>query len=512
MNEYRLSFSLFSLACILFLILSNLWYLRKDVTGASLYTLSPYTLKVLENLESNVEISWFRSSNLSYYVAESQYIFDFLNEAELISHGKIILKMYNADDVDEKKLESLGFVPHTVETKGVHNVSRSNIYSGFLLQLKGASRTLPFLSSISNLEYMLVNFILQINAEKAGRVHAITFINALPFKEEKEEESITIENSTKQTGKQDIKKKREQTDDLPYLKQWLEYAGFPIKEELKLEQPLFVVGSSLIDVDSAVYIDAFLKKRGRAVFFVSANTIDVMGTWTAKKKAIDPLMELLLERGIAIESNLVLDIPNFPIKMLRSDGKGSETVNYPLWPIILKENMQNAHPIFAGIHSVQTFWPSSMSFNLDKNRSLCSLATTTKESISMEEKYETDPFFNLFALFSDGKHKKVAQNIIASSEKMARMIVVSDEHMLGSSVEYTDSTINLEFAVNVALYLSGKDALLELKRKQHTILPFRFYEDTMFSLLITKARITCFIVVPIAILAIYFLARRRRNR
>lgn len=511
-SEYRLSFTLFALACVLSLILSNLWYVRKDGTGEQLHTLSPYTLNVLENLESSVELLWFRSSNLAHYVAESQYIFDFLTEAELLSNGKIILKIYNADDVDEKKLTSLGFTTHTIETKGVHNISRSNIYSGLVLQLKGISRVLPFLSSISNLEYTLVNFILQINAEQAGKTRRISFINALPLKD------VTPHDSLEKQSDQRRIQTTEKTDDLSYIKQWLEYSGFnvkeiflPIREELKLENPLFVVGSSLIDADSATYIDAFLKKRGKAAFFVCSNIIDVSGNWSAKKKAIDPLMELLLERGIAIESNLVLDIPNFPIKMLRSDGKGSETVNYPLWPILLKENMQNSHLIFSGIHSLQTFWPSSIHLNFEANKSLKALGLSTKESIYMEDSYDSDPFSNLFAFFNDGKHKKAKQNIVVSSEKMARMLVISDENMLGKAVEYTDSTINFEFAVNVALWLSGKDALLELKRKQHIILPFKFYEDTMFYLLITKARIICFLLAPIVIVTLYFFLKRKKS-
>jgi len=514
-NEYRLSFTLFALACILTLILSNQCYLRKDATREKLYTLSSYTLEVLGNLESSVEVSWFRSSSLGYYVAESQHIFDFLNEAELFSNGKIIFKLYNADDVEEKKLTSLGFAAQTIETKGVHNVSTSNIYSGLVVQLKGCSRVLPFLSSISNLEYMLVNFILQITAELAGKQKKVSFINALPLKEVQTEKDNPHEPKIEQITEQLMEK----TDELPYIKQWLEYSGFkveevslPIKEELKLENPLIVVGSSLIDADSASYIDVFLKKRGKATFFVSANTIDVMGNWSAKKKPIDPLMELLLDRGIEIESNLVLDIPNFPIKMLRSDGKGSETVNYPFWSILLKENMLSLHPVFAGIHSLQTYWPSSIHLSTENNKSLTPLAKTTKESISMEDNYNTDPFSNLFALFGDEKHKKNAQNIVISSEKPNRMIVVSDENMLGKSVEYTDSTINFEFAVNVALWLSGKDALLELKRKQHIILPFRFYEDAMFSLILTKARILCFLVVPATITTVYLIMRRRRKR
>lgn len=504
-TERHLYLFLFALACLLSLILSTFWYVRKDITQEKLYTLSPYTLKVLENLESNVEISWFRSSSLSLYVSESQYIFHFLNEAELLCGGKIILKIYNADDVEEKKLSTLGFATHTIEKKGVHNISKTSIYSGLILQLKGASRVIPFLSSISNLEYMLVNFILQINAEKRGSEMRISFINA----------TVGTKDETSD-GKRKVEQKNEVQKDFSYLKQWLEYSGFkvdelslPIKAELEMTQPLIVVGSCAFDADSALYIDIFLKKKGRAVFFVSANKVDVAGQWIAKKKAIDPLMEILLERGVEIESNIVLDIPNFPIKMLRRDGEGSETVNYPCWPIILRENIQYEHPIFAGIHSLQTFWPSSIKINLKAGKHLKSLAKTTKESISMEEAYQTDPFSPLFALFADGKHAKTSHSIVVLSEKLGRLLVISDELMLSRTVEYTDSSINFDFAVNIALWLDGKDSLLQLKRKQHTLLPFRFYEENVFALLIGKARVICFLVVPTAIILVYILMRRR---
>lgn len=270
---------------------------------------------------------------------------------------------------------------------------------------------------------------------------------------------------------------------------------------------LVVVGSKHIDKEAGAYIDVFLKKKGCAVFFVSGNTVDVKGDWTAKKKANDALIEMLALHGIEIASNLVLDIANYPIKMTSEDGSNAQTVNYPFWPTILQENIDLKSPLSSGVVSLQTFWPSSIIVS-DKWKELI---TTTKEGIVVDKDYNTDPFANSFSLFSQMEKKK--RCVVAYRENTQRVVVISDENMVGNAIEYTDSSSNLEFAVNCVQWVSNKDKLLELKNKKHVLPPFRFYNDEDIYSIMKRARIICFVVMPLLILmwAIYFFIRQRKN-
>ena len=476
-NEYKFQFSLLILSLVFFLSLSNFWYLRCDITEKKIYTLSQYTKDLLNSIDSTLQISWFRSSNISSFASETQYLYDLLKEFEL--NSSCVVTLYNTDEIEEKKLYDLGLSPQSVQTVGMHGSATQNIYSGILIQLRGLTRVIPFIASISNLEYDIDNFILQLDDEYKKVPNTVSFLS-------------------------------DGNDE--YIKRWLSYAGFsvevlklPLENELKVDTPLVVIGSKHIDKEVASYIDVFLKKKGRAVFFVSGNTIDVKGDWTAKKKANDALIEMLATHGLEIGSDLVLDIANYPIKMNSEDGSNTQTINYPFWPTILSENIDSTNILTAGISHLQTFWPSS----IIANDTWKDLATTTKEGIILEKDYNTDPFANLFSLFSRLEKKK--RCVASYREKPSRVVVISDENLVREAIEYTDSSSNLEFAVNCVQWVSNKDNLLNLKNKKHILTPFRFYNDETLYSIVMRARIICFVVLPILILigAIYFFVTRR---
>ena len=493
-NESLFRFILVFTAISLILLISNIWYCKKDMSSQSLYTLSEYTNQVLNELDERVQIYWFRSSRLSSYTSDAGYILDILSLFEEHKSGKCIVKLYNADDMEEKKLISLGFISQSVETSASYTTSKDTLYSGLLVEFRGRHKSLPFVASITNLEYKIVNFILQINKESIKRSDDISLVLGSP----------SFDDARIKEGRR------------PYIVEWLEYEGFnvklldlPLQEELDIESPLFVLGSSDVDEASLSIIDIFVKNKGVAAFFISGNNIDVKGDWSVKKKEKDLLIEFLSNIGLEVERNLVLDIANFPLKMLREDGRGSKTVNYPLWPIILQENMMKDNLLFYGSSSLQCFWPSSIKLDKTKNNTLEVLATSTAKGITMEKDYNIDPFSNLLSLFNERENEK--RCIIAKCEKPSRIIVISDEHMIGDAIEYTDSSSNLDFALNVAFYLAKKDDLLRLKAKKPALLPFRFYEDDVFNFIIIKARILCFVIVPIIIVVLYVGMRKRKK-
>jgi len=100
-----------------------------------------------------------------------------------------------------------------------------------------------------------------------------------------------------------------------------------------------------------------------------------------------------------------------------------------------------------------------------------------------------------------------------SGADSARLLVVADEYCVSSAVEYTNSDANLDFMVNTVYWIARQDALLQLKNKQPTVLPFRYFEsDTAFNRIIAAARIFNLVLVPMLIIgagaALYILRRR----
>ena len=284
-------------------------------------------------------------------------------------------------------------------------------------------------------------------------------------------------------------------------------------DDIPAEIPLLVIGSDYIDFSSAAAIDVFLKKEGRAVFFVSGNKIDTKQKWMAAPKTKDFLLDMLAGCGFYIQSNLILSPVNFRLVLSAVDNTGAKTVNYPFWIKLLQNNTEKLNPIFAAYKPLQTFWPSSIIIDTDKNKAVKTLAAADPDSVTMVDSYDTDPFGNQMRLFANSE--KAPETVIAGYEKPSRVIVISDEYMISRLIDYTGSFYNLDFLINCVEYICGKDNLVLLKNKKHTALPFkRFDDNTEFNAVVFMARLISFVILPAGILilgAFMFITQRRQK-
>ena len=256
-----------------------------------------------------------------------------------------------------------------------------------------------------------------------------------------------------------------------------------------------------------------MKKEGRAVFFVSGNKIDTKQKWTAAPKTKDFLLDMLAGCGFYIQSNLILSPVNFRLVLSAVDNTGAKTVNYPFWIKLLQNNTEKLNPIFAAYKPLQTFWPSSIIIDTDKNKAVKTLAATDPDSAVMVESYDTDPFGNQMRLFANSE--KASETVIAGYEKPSRVIVISDEYMISRLIDYTGSFYNLDFLINCVEYICGKDNLVLLKNKKHTALPFKRFDDNAeFNAVVFMARLISFVFLPALIMslgAFMFVAQRRKK-
>ena len=319
------------------------------------------------------------------------------------------------------------------------------------------------------------------------------------------------------------------TGNYKYVLPWLEYAGFvPITltkpyPELHPEIPLLVIGSSYFDADMLTAVDTFINRHGSAVFFVSANTVDIGGSWSATPKKDDGLLELLARSGFAVQTNLVMDPVNFRMTLPAADGSRYEHINYPFWVQVFRQEAEAIPPLLSAAKPVQFFWPSELVCTAARGKTPLPLLVSSTRSALQQPPYNTDPHGTQLAAAANGEH--AAYPLAAFSERgvnavsgisgadSARLLVVADEYCVSSAVEYTNSDANLDFMVNTVYWIARQDALLQLKNKQPAVLPFRYFEsDTAFNRIIAAARIFNLVLVPLLIIgagaALYILRRR----
>ncbi|UTC65143.1 GldG family protein [Treponema sp. OMZ 788] len=490
-KEYKLQFILFVLMLVLISLVSSKLYFRFDMTKEKNYTLSSYTKELLTHLEASVKVTWFKSANVDAFFPSLKYLDDMLTEYKQHSKGKFNVSVKDTSGLSPEAVTKLGIVPREIEAQDNAVTIIHKLYSGFMIEYMGETRIIPFIDDVDTLEYDIARFILSMRDSAMGNIQSSTV-------------SLIANPSLLES-------------DYSYVIPWLEYSGFnvlPLKlpiDTVPQDNPLLVIGSDYLDYASAAAIDIFLQKEGRAVFFVSGNTVDVKGSWKAKPKVKDFLLDVLSHHGFYINSDTALDlINNFRLTMSQVDNRGTKLINYPFWIRFPLSGIKKNHPIFAGYSPLISFWPSSIDLDLNKNPNLVPYLFTGKNSLTVLDSYSTDPLENHFKKFEDASFKPSV--IAAGQTKPSRILVISDEYMISRTIDYTGSTYNMDFMVNCVEYISLKDNLLLLKNKKHSPLPFKQVEDRIS--LIFRARLFSLILLPLFILisGLYMFIKQRRLR
>ncbi|AGT42857.1 GldG family protein [Treponema pedis] len=493
---YTIRFFLFCSALFLSVLISEKKYFRADTTPQKAYSLSEYTYELLDSLNATVSVTWFKTDGVENFFPSLKYLTDTVKEYAVYSNNKFIFTEKNTAELSEDAIKKIGLVPRQIEAQNDSSQTLYTLYSGLMLEYGGETRVIPFVDDIDILEYDIARLISDMQSIAAGNKTLKTVAVMVP--------PDTID---KEYG---------------YVIPWLEYAGFNVQvlnlpiDNIPEDLPLLVIGSSYIDIGSAAAIDVFLQKHGRGVFFVSGNTVDIKGNWKAVPKVQDFLLNVLARHGFYIQSDLILDLVNFRITMSAVDSTGAKTVNYPFWIMLQHSTVEKNNAIFSGMFSgnknLQTFWPSSVSVDEEKNKIKIS-ASTTANSIKMIENYDTDPFSNQLSLFS--VREKSAEAVVAEKIYPAPVVVISDEYMISRAVDYTGTSFNLDFMVNCIEHICGYDNLTLLKNKMHTALPFKQFDDKdEFVKAVTFARIISLIILPLIITfaAVYIFILQRKKK
>lgn len=495
-KEYRIQALLLCAVMLVAVLLTQRVYVRADMTRQKTYSLSAYTKAVLDSLEGSVRLTWFRSASIDGYIPSLQYAEDILNEYQRISDGRCTVDYKETADMSAQQLQQLGLAARQVERNSGNTKVLQSLYSGLLCEYRGESRVIPFLSDVSTLEADIARFITEMSQDAQGRKADRSVYVALP------------------PGSTD--------DQYKYVLPWLEYAGFvpillePPYPELQPEIPLLVIGSSYFDADMLTAVDVFIGKKGSAVFFVSANMVDIAASWQAVPKKNDDLIELLARCGFVLQHNLVMDPLNFRITLPAADGS-YEYINYPFWIQVFSQQADSIPPLLAIGKTMQFFWPSELICTAARGKTPIELLTSSERSVLQNPPYNTDPHGKQLAAADSQNHAAMplaAFSIGAGNADSSRLLVVADEYCLSTAAEYTNSDANLDFMVNALYWITKQDVLLHLKNKQPAVLPFKYIEsDAAFNRIIAVIRILNLVIIPLLIAAsgavMYSLGRKR---
>ncbi|HHU36168.1 MAG TPA: hypothetical protein GXZ47_02950 [Treponema sp.] len=431
-NDQRRTMRWYLILLSLYMASSGLSPQYVDLTHEQVHSVRPYTKKILNHLDSECLITWYRSAHLSE-TPQFRTISHLLSsyERENPKWCTLIVRDPNTQKSPEFP-EQIGLLP-----------LNSDSYSGILIEYRGKYHLLPSTIDYFLLEYELTKALESLILYQGNRTNPV--------------QMLVLGNP----------------NGYEYLQIVLEHAGFslipPINPEIALDPkiPLILVGSEYCSEGTLAAIKTFILQGGAAVFFVSGISIDTMETWSALPKTDDPILTLLESRGIGISPQLLLDEQNYRIDMPAVEGDAVQSVSYPYWIRVTNSGFLSKHVVFSGVSSLQFYWPSPIFHDVSKT--IMPLIQTTNCTELANPPFFTHPLRDKakFLISTKGRYP-----LSVFLEKPSRILVIADEYCVSNLIDLSASYDNLLFFINCVEWISGNEALTSIKRTPQRVLPF----------------------------------------
>jgi len=491
-------------------------FLRFDLTSEGRYTLSDYSINILENLNDKVYIkvylegkglpSTFKNfrreikeelDEFKIY-ADENLEFEFIDPAESPDQ-EVRFALY--DDLFKK-----GLIP--IETNEISDDGKSSqklIFPGVILSYKGKESAVNLLKSTSNsepeseeninnsiqsLEYELTNAIQKLSKDKKPKIAFIEGHGELNEYELMDISTILSEYYKVMTGS--LKETPGILDDFKAI-----IIAKPEKEFN--EQDKFV-------------IDQYIMKGGNVMWLIEGSKTNVdslLLTGSTISLAQDlNLNDMLFQYGARINHDLLQDKFYSPIGLTMKGPDGKPKINYYPWyyfPVIVSDNNHviSKYLNYIRLEFVSTIDTVGVNPNIKKTVLLKSSEISRLDPIPARialEQINNMPADNEMkagrknlAVLLEGKFESVFKNRpvnkyfpdislpdVLIESKPAKMIVVSDGDIIRNEVDregrpypigfdrYTQQTFtgNKEFILNAVNYLCDDEGLMSIRSRE----------------------------------------------
>ena len=508
LSKYQKLFTAGLLSGFVFLIANtDNYFLRLDFSKNKSYSVSVYTKELINNLDDNLNITYYRSGALSKLYPQIRDVTDFLNSYSILDKKiHCIIKDPDKDSSVKTMLENYGVTSQQLQNTGVNSTEFINVYSAIVLEYNGNVQLIPFLMSSQTLEYDLDIRIKTLISQQNTTVNVVV-ANGMTLNE-----------------------------DYSFLIPWLNSQGILVNP-LYIEDPgfanvleytkgtLLVIGDSEINIENAIAIENYiLRNRGNAIFAISPYSTSIEDDWSLTANKRTNLVEMLENWGVRFTERIAADISCARITMYADDDQ-KEIINYPLWPVLLPQQYCKS--------GMTLFWPVC----LELSQNAMPYLVTSSQGYSYKtdrasplKLIETNPFF---VTIESGADLPKATQIIGAqitgpltglynygSCNDSNLIVISDQYFLNTLMtgyiggDFGDYR-NFEFVSNCILNLNGQSELAQLQSKstRDTSL-YKVNDISHFISLMRLVYAVCFIIIPLIYILIFIsgiiLQKKRR--
>lgn len=457
---------------------------RIDFTSSKVYTLSPASLNVLNNVDDVLNIKLYASNNLPIeFQSQIRNVQDLLRDYQSFSGGKVAYEFIQPSSSTEadNPAQQAGLQPIQFQVSNSDSSQFVVGYFGVTLTYLDKTETLDLNDQniINTLEY---NVTKKINKLSNKNLKTIGFVKDV---------------TTYSLGSQNLQTITTELNEL------FNVTEVDLTQAISEEVEVLVVAGLNADLSSEnqkKIVDFYA--NGGSVFYMS-NPVSVDSQAFTTSNNDKGLKDLFIDYGASINQNLIYDLESnnlvnvgylFPI-------------NYPLW--ITSSSTKQDISILKDVQQVSLLWASDVTIDTTKlqGAKVYDLLTTTDAA-----NIQTSGNFNLAPDQSWAKKDSDHSHVLAAAferENGGKLVVVGDAKFLSDDFGLVSLNENLAFSLGSMEWLSGSDSIASIQAKVRAAPRVNLSSEK--ATLLTVIGIAAPILVIIVIGTTRFYLRRRKQ-
>jgi ABC-type uncharacterized transport system involved in gliding motility auxiliary subunit len=458
---------------VLAFLLSSRLYFRLDLTHNKAYTLSPQSKNLFLELDDILRITYYVSDMLASARPEPEEISGFLGEYAANSRGRI---QYVREDPAKsdmlREMDFLGIIAQDFQIVDRNEIRSAPVYSGVVIEYLDRAEVMPFVFSLSTLEYDISSRILLLARGKSREL------------------GVIIGDSSKYWNV-----------DYALLEAGLTQAGYRVMnivpgEEIPDSLPvLFVLGGADELDDWALYrIDRYIQLGGRVLFALDYLKINPQLGLVLQPVVDQGLLALVSVYGAEVLPAMVMDRSSLSISFqLRGNTGEIRTDPYPQWIVVPEQNGNPSHPITSRFNGLYLYWASPVEIDPPFGVMGEPLFISSPEAWLQTRNFTANPEDNLFSenIEVDTQGTRILGAALSgifpgvfryfqkpyregygtelpdlpSVSSPSRIIVIGDADFASSLMEIGQAEArNLDFLLKAADWLNNDEDIISLRR------------------------------------------------
>ncbi|NCN04382.1 MAG: GldG family protein [Spirochaetales bacterium] len=434
---------------VLILGISGRAYGRFDLTRDKIYSLSPVTLEIIEQLSDPIEVRYYLSARLEQEVPEVQLIRDLLQEMARANPQFLTFRVINPENDRTQTPEDLGIAPQQYQVVEENEQRITTVYTGLVITYRDDFMALPLVIDPQSLEYEVLRAIKGLTATDT----ALRRIGVLFGDSSLAQSSQVLLSSLDSLAEVSVLSPGE--DFPPGL------------------TGLLIFGQRELTGSDFERISNHMSQGRSALFAFDYHRVILAQGLEAIEGVSTPGIEFLSSLGVELLPEWVLDTQNRPIPIQQAQGRVlvSSLEPYDLWPRASGLSGEFGHPTMNRIGGIDLFWASPLvvsSNGLLDPEGFSPLFSASQNARIMVPPLTLDPRALPIGdpVIDEPPVLGISYEGTLGNSGEVRAVFIGDQDVFSDLLQINQSDDNLIFLQNVVEWLLRDDDLLLIRSKQ----------------------------------------------